>query len=402
MTDTDVELEIDPAFEAHLRRTLREVAAAVDDIDVSRRAVVRVLPVPSAPVRAARHRAIGWVAAAAVVGAATGAGIMTVIDRDPTMTDVAAVSTAPTIPPADGELFQLAVDCHDQVEALQSDIGDDVGQPPPPDPASAGVLLFETDRNDRVLITDNATFYICSVVERNSAPTVRGDDFNVYLLPVRQPPSGGDVQVVNRTSLTSDPSHGPGWVRVIGRAGPDVTTIELELADRSTIDGQIQAGWFVLEGDLGAGVRDRDERINWTTRDGDEHSSRADLLDPPDELEACAAISDCVTTKLADLRQSSQLNGLAGQAEILDDLDVTLDELVDARRAFADCVNMANAGITITVRGDGSMAVGTAGLDGAESREHAQNVQTLCSAAHLDFVSEAYYLLDAQRRVDEG
>lgn len=100
------------------------------------------------------------------------------------------------------------------------------------------------------------------------------------------------------------------------------------------------------------------------------------------------------------LRQSAQLRGFTDRAAILDDLDVTLGDLVDAQRAFADCVNMTAAGITVVVGGDGSMAVGTAGLD-EDSRPDTDDVQALCSAAHLDLVGEAYALLDAQRRVNE-
>ncbi|CAN5725604.1 hypothetical protein BH24ACT5_BH24ACT5_04870 [soil metagenome] len=403
MPDNDTELGLDPRFETHLRRTLRAVAETIDDGEVSTLAAVRVLPVPTAPSQMPKRRAITVAAAAvALLGAAgTGAVIMAMADHQPAATDATPVSTEPSTPLTEDDMGRLAADCYDTVRTFHDQLPVGVNQPAPPEPATADVLYFQTGRDDKILITDTHAFYVCTVLSHNGEPAIRGDDPNVVRLPAQRP-HDGEVQVVDRTSFTgADPTHGPGWVRVIGRVDPDVTGVALELPDGSTTTGQIHSGWFVLEGDLGAGVRDGDERINWTTRQGDDRSSRADLLDHPDEFEACAATPGCVAARLATLRQSAG-SGWA-QAEILSDLDVTHDELVAALRAYADCVNAADVGVTISVADDATLTIARSASteDTASSEVSEQTVQAACSYVHLDLVREAHSLIDAQRRMDE-
>ena len=397
------DVEVDPVLDRHLRHTLREIAATIDAGDDRSGAVVRLIPRPPEPPRSARPWFLGAVAAVAVLG--TGAGLVVIVDRGDGET-TSAPSSLPVIAVV-GDVLPLAEECHSQVEGWYTEMGADIEQPPPPDPTEAMSLLFDTSSeppDQTLIIVGDSAFYLCNVSTSAGEPSVANDDPNVFTLPAVLPNSGSDVQVVDRTSLTGvDPFHGPGWVRVIGRVGPDVTSVELELPDGSVTPGEIQEGWFVLEASLGAGVPDMQERVNWTTADGSRHSSRSDLLDPPDETEACAANPDCVTSEIDAMLREAQGQGFDDQAEILADLVVTDDELYAAQQRFAECVNATDFDITITVHEDGSMEFTGEDLNGdSPDWDDQNNVQLICAAAHLDLVDRARSLLRAQERVEEG
>lgn len=400
------DVDVDPLLDAHLRRVLYEVAATIDPVSDTSSQIVRLVPSPMWERPPRRRRAI--VAAAAIAGVAIGAGSMFVIEREQPGDVSVAVETLPpvtTLVPSD--LIPLAEECQARVETFQAQVRDDFAQPAPPDPANATVLLFDTPAvspDHTLIIAGESEFYLCDVSSPTLEPSVVNADPNVFRIPPVPPATTSDVQVVDRTSLTgADPYSGPGWVRLIGRAGPDVTSVELELPDGSTATGDIQNGWFVLEARLGDGVPDMQERVNWTTADGTEHSSRADLVDPPDQTEACAATPGCVTSEINSLLLTSQYEGLEDQAEILADLDVTDDEFFAARQRFADCVNASDYDITVIAHEDGSMALSGSDLDGASPDWEAQNnVQILCAAAHLDLVDKARSLLDAQQRITDN
>lgn len=397
MTDTD--LDIDPALDAHLRRTLREVAGTVDSGDRADPNVVRL--VPATPPSKPRHWR--WIAAAAVAGLASGAALMAVANRNDEPTAIAPASTIPQLT-TDGVLVRAAEDCRDQIVGFRAGMPSDFAQPSPPDPARSTLLSFNTDLRWRtLLVLGSESYYVCDLTGPADQPTV-ATDYNVMGYPAVEPPGGSSVQVVNRTSMTgADPYHGPGWVAVIGRAGDGVESIELELPDGLITRGQIQDGWFVLGAPLADGERDGNERINWASTDGQHQSSRADLLDPPDQTEACAAFPDCVTTTLAGLLAEAEREGRVEQAVALEDLDVTLDELVAAQERFAECVNAADVGVTVTPGGDGSLSMGGTALASESPDWNAQNdVQQFCGVVYLDLVGEAFGLLRAADRVAEG
>lgn len=397
MTDSD--LDIDPTLDAHLRRTLREVAATVDAGSPADPNVVRLVPT-SPPSRPRRWR---WIAAAAVAGLASGAALMAVADRDDEPTAIAPTSTVPQIS-TDGTLMRAADQCRDQIIALRTDMPSDFGQPLPEAPTDSTILAFDTELAWRtLLVLGSESYYVCDLSGPTDRPTVTSD-YNVLTYPAAAQPTGGAVQVVDRTSMTgADPYHGPGWVTVIGRVGDGVESIELELPDGLITPGQIHDGWFVLGAPLAAGERDGDERVNWTDTAGERQSSRADLLDPPDQTEACAALPDCVTTSLAGLLAEAEREGRVEQAVALEDLDVTREELIAAQERFADCVNAADVGVTVRAGGDGSMEIGGPAVDHVSADWNAQNdVQQFCGVVYLDLVGEAFGLLRAQERVAEG
>jgi hypothetical protein len=315
-------------------------------------------------------------------------------------------STAPTSSAlAAAELDRLANRCRLALDSLRGEIDEDFGQPPPPDPAASTALLFDTQAvppHQILLVIGEAASYHCTVTGSGTLPTIESDG-NVSALPVAPPPDTGHVQVAGQswdTGVRAD--TGPGSVYVVGRVGPDVTSIELELPDGSIIDGEIQDGWFLIEGPIPDGVAAFEERLNWTTATGQQLSERADLLDPPTQVEACAELPDCVVTSLDVLRGEAEMYGLDAQAAILADLDVTTDELRAAREAFADCVNALPYDITVRID-DEVVSIGGSDLDSASPEwDEVNDAQNACSATHLDLVSEASALLDAQRRVNES
>ena len=399
------DVDVDPLLDAHLRRALQEVASTIDPCADTSSQIVRLVPSRLRERPPRRRQAL--VAAAAIAGVAIGAGLMFVIVREQAGDASVAVEAQPYVATAvPSDLLPLAEECHAQVDSFQAEVGDEFAQPAPPDPVNATVMLFDTPAeppDHTLIVVGESEFYLCDVSSSTVAASVVNEDPNVVRIPPVPPATTSDVQVADRTSYTgADPYHGPGWVRLIGRAGPDVTSVELELPDGSTATGDIQNGWFVLEARLGDGVPDMQERVNWTTADGTEHSSRADLVDPPDQTEACAATPGCVTSEINSLLLTAQHEGLEDQAEILADLDVTDDELFAARLRFADCVNASDYDITIIAQEDGSMEMMGSDLDGASPDWEAQNnVQIVCAAAHVDLVGQARSLLDAEQRITD-
>ena len=396
MTDTD--LEIDPALDAHLRRTLHAVAATVLNTETASDNVVRLVTTPA--LSAPRHR-WAWLSAAAAAGMVAGAGLMAVADRDTDTADVPTASTGPAVeadPTLDALAQACAADIAQQMAAFPYEIRESL--PALPNADTATVLLFDTQAappHQQLLVVGEASYIVCEV-GRSSAVAA---DVNVYQIPALAPENDG-VLVTDRTSWTgADPLHGPGWARVIGRVGSQVDAIDLEWTDGTIVSGQIQRGWFVIEGPIPPGVLDSDERLRWTA-DGVRQSSRADLLDAPDETEACAAMPGCVATRLNELHSPAQQSGLDEQAAILADGAVSDEEYDAALRRFAACFNAADTGATAVVHGGGNLAIGTSGIDDGAERAYMDAVHTLCSAAHLDLVDDAWTLLDAQRRVADG
>ena len=397
MTDTD--FEIDQALDAHLRRTLREVAATVTDREVGDN-VVRLVTTAAPSGRHGRWARLGAAAAAGVVA---GAGLMAVADRDP---DEVAVPSATTVAVAvgpDPSLGDLARTCADNIAGQTAQFPVDVRDSLPslPEADLATTLLFDTQAEQahhQLLVIGESSFIVCQVNQRSALQA----DVNVYRLPVLMPQNDG-VFVVDRTSMTgADSTHGPGWVRIIGRVGSDVAEIQLEWTDGAIVSGQVQHGWFVVEGPIPYGVLDSDERLRWTLTNGDRQSRRVDLLDEPVPAELCAADGTCVETELRRLYERAESAGRIEQATILADLDATDAERDAAQLRFADCFNAAETGATATPHGDGILAIGTSGIDDGAEREYMNAVHTLCAAAHSDLVEEAYALLDAQRRVADG
>ena len=399
MTDTDI--DIDPAFAAHLQRTLRTVAATVEPArDAELGNVVRLVTTP--PPADRRRHAWSWLGAAAVTGLVAGAGLMAVADRDP---ENAQVPVASTVAPGP-DLAVLASVCERALGEMSTPVPDDwPAQPTPPELDSATLLLFDTEANPPhqiLAVVGSTTGYTCEVND-NNAPAVTSDG-NTFEIEFAAGPGPGEVQVVSQSWYNENNQNvGPGWVYVIGRSGPEVTDVDVELPDGTVIAGEVQRGWFVVEGLVPSDVPIFEERLNWTIASGDRHSSRVDLLDPPDEAEVCAAAADCVNETLIYLRSQAENLGDPEQAQALADLDVTTDERVAARQRFADCVNASPYDITVTVLGGDGMSVGGADMDAESPNWDAQNnVQILCGAAHSDLVDEAWNLLDAQRRVAEG
>jgi hypothetical protein len=314
------------------------------------------------------------------------------------------VPVASTTPVVEPDLEELGRACADNIAGQRAQFPVELRDygPSLPEPDGATVLLFDARAEQTpqvLLVIGESSFIVCQVDHRSPLQA----DPNVYRLPVLGPEDDG-VLVVDRTSSTgTDPTHGPGWVRLIGRSGSDVVDVELEWTDGTIVPGHVQHGWFFIEGAIPPGVPDSDERLHWTVTNGDQHSGRADLLDAPHEVEACATSPGCVENRLSELLLQAERTGSDDQAAVLADMDVTTAERDAALQRFADCVNATPFDFTVTVVGDGVLEFGGPAMTRGSPEWTAQNnAQILCGAAHLDLVEEAHALLDAQRRVAEG
>lgn len=369
MPDTDV--DIDPALDAHLRRVLREVAATVTGRDSALVALSRLHP-PSVP-----RASLRWVAAA-VMGAAAVGAVYLAGRRE---------TTSGTMGPSD-----LAAAC---ASALRLDAGASAEFP---DPASSQVVSFLQVGSAEPAIASigDTAFELCQVSSADGrvVPLASG-----AYQSFPEPPGDEELQVIYHEWRPDVPgsAYGPGTFVVLGRAGSDVSFVELGTAT-SGIDGTVRDGWFVISGPVQAGesvaeptIAAIDEATLTTFSE-----TRLDLLDVPTESEACAASGDeCVEQRLRELRDAArdirQPNGSASsQAELLDDLVVTDDERLIARATYASC--LSSAGLVVRMVGDEVV------VDGDVSNEAVSE----CAATHLDFVEQAWELLDAQRRVLEG
>ena len=399
----DDELNAPSGLGSRLRRTLHSVAITAVPKDDARVSHLRLVAAARAhPPRRQRHAVS--LAAVGIIAVLAAAGIVALSQRDGPLRQLDDTATVGSDTVSTDLAAVVQDGCRQQIADMRASSGMGSGQPPPPDPSTATLLRFATGRGDVVLVVGEDSFYVCSLDAATGRASVLDNDFNVMQFPAAAAPTADGVQVADRTSWTGeDPLHGPGWVRLIGRVGSDVVSVELEFPDRSTVPGEIHDGWFVLLGDFGAGVADGQERVNSTNAKGQTQSRRADLLDPPDPTETCGAVADCVTTQLAQLYATAEAEEFDDQAQILADGDVTDVELTNAQRAFAQCVNDTDFDVTVTVLGDGVMSFTGGDLDGTSPNWDAQNdAQLLCSTAHLDLVDTARALLDVQQRINES
>ena len=379
---TDIDIGVDPALDAHLRRTLREVASTLPDRATSDN-VVRLVTVPT---RSDRGRRWAWLGAAAAAGVVAGAGLTAVADRDSDHTTVPAATTAPLAGP-DPDMFGLANGCaaaHGR-NALDESMNAVVFAPTGSAP------------NGIVLVSVDDVFFTCGVSSDGDAMLT---DHSFVGQIWGNPPRGEAVQVLEvRADTSRSALVGPGRILIIGRAGAAVDGIDVALPDGATSAAQLVGGWFVADAQVPPDVPMMAARLNWHTRSGATLTSRVDLLDDETDAEACARERGCVDAALAQLLNEARDAGRSEQAAILADGEVTNSERVASLTRFADCFNAANTGATATVSGPGGVRIGTSNLQDRDATERALDVDALCRAAHTVFVDDAWLLLDTQRRV---
>lgn len=381
MTDTDI--EIDPTLDAHLRRTLREVAATVGVREVSGNVVHLV----TAPTPSDRDTRWAWFGAAAAAMIVASAGLMAVANHD---TDQVAVPAASSV--ADGgpepDMFGLTYGC---ASAHERSVIVDY-------PVSAVVFApTGSAPNGLVLVSVGDVFFVCGISPDGDAVLTE----HSFVGPIwGNAPTAGSAQVLEvRADTSRSALLGPGRILVFGRAGAAVERVELALPDGTTSPAQLVGGWFVADARVPAEVPMTEAHLNWHTHSGTAATSRIDLLDHAADADACARESGCVDAALARLLGEARDAGRIEQADVLADGEVTNSERVASLTRFADCFNDANTGATATVSGPGGVRIGTANLDGRDASERVRAVDALCRAAHTQYVDDAWLLPDAQRQV---
>lgn len=281
---TEADLDVEPLLDIHLRRTLREVASTIPDgvatwEDAASRADVVRLATAAPSTRGSRRQWV-WLGAAAAAGAVTGAGLMVIADRDAGIGTVPAAATMPAAAP-DPDMFRLANGCAG-VHGRQQ-----FGE-------SMSAVVFaptESARNGTVLVSIGDTFFTCRVSADGDA--VWSDDSFVGEIEA-DPPGAEEVQVLDVRSETSRSALvGPGRIRIAGRVGGAVESIEVVLPDGATSAGEVVSGWFVAEARVAPDVPMLDVRLEWRTRSGATSSGRVDQLGTEAAPESCADETDC-------------------------------------------------------------------------------------------------------------
>lgn len=393
MTPSDADLDIDPALDAHLRRTLREVAATVGAGEASDPTVVRL--VPTTPPGRPRHWR--WIAAAAVTGLASGAALMAVATRNDQPGSDTSDATAAVGPDLD-KLGAECIDATNRVGTMYS-IPEPVGGSET-ESAQAMSMLFVTGfDHDRLLVSASDVVYSCrvgvpgfSVVSDQGAP--------VSLLAGA--PDGDDVVIDWRSGYGALGPDGPS-VEFFGRVGPDVTEVSIELDGSGIVAGTVHDGWFVIERPTSEDFTTGEPRLNWTNTEGVAQSAPVGLLDAPDPVELCAADADCVRSQLMQLREAARSLESPTQYDSLADLVITDEERMATTQAFAECVNAGPYDIVVVPLPDGAISTSGDDLSMDSPNWTAQNqLQESCRAEHMDLVDQAWSLLDATDRIAEG
>ena len=381
MTDTDI--EITPTLDAHLRRTLREVAATVGHRDVTGN-VVRLV---TAPTPSGRDSRWAWLGAAAAAGIVAGAGLMAVADHDTDQTSVPAASSVAGGGP-EPDTFGLTYGCasaHGRSVVVDYPVATVVFAPTGSAP------------NGMVLVSAGDVFFVCGISSDGHAVLT---DHSFLGAVWGNAPTAGSAQVLEvRADTSRSALVGPGRILLIGRAGAAVEGVELALSDGTTSPAQLVGGWFVADARVPADVPMTEARLNWQTHSGTASTSRIDLLDDETDADACARERSCVDAALTRLLVEARDAGRIEQAAILADGEVTDSERVASLKRFADCFNAANTGATATVSGPDGVRIGTANLDDRDASERVLGVDALCRAAHTQYVDDAWLLLNAQRHV---
>ncbi len=178
--------------------------------------------------------------------------------------------------------------------------------------------------------------------------------------------------------------HDGGTV-VMGQAGPDIATIEVEASDgrhRALIDN----GWWAtsIEVPEDPGVAFPAFVVRWTTTAGSTGEAPGLDLLPPEPWRLCSQDAACRDRRLIELGQLAAGVDPNGQAVILADGVVTADEYRSALRAWGDCIADAT-GVAVTFDDDGRFTIGGSGLqiDAAFERCKADRIALVLEAAAL-------------------
>ena len=164
-----------------------------------------------------------------------------------------------------------------------------------------------------------------------------------WLLPLASSnfePATDSIVVIRRSGSTESGSFGPGYFFVFGRAGSEVSSVELELPDGTTLPSVMADGWFVAEGRVADVFALFQERLTYTLTSGEERShtpppSANDLF--ADEVQQCAPIPGCLDELLDALMADAASAGAADLLAILEDRQITRAETQQAFITWQDC-----------------------------------------------------------------
>jgi hypothetical protein len=324
-----------------------------------------------------------------------------------TQPPITAAVTAPVSP----DVLAGTQDCFDSLDrVVNSDVPAEVAARLDwPNPAEARVLVFDVPNEPsdvRVLIVDDNAGYTCKFhrdadANANANASIQGVFVGSTPGSVAPQPDAGQIHIVDVSGTSINLGVGPGTTLYVGRSGPDVVDVAAVLSNGERQPGVITDGWFVIDVDVPADVElNTDDRIAWTTDTGVEHSARFDLLDAVTPAETCASEPNCVQRRIDELIAAAHDN--PAQAATLADRVVTDEERRTHQQAFVDCLVAAGIDAEITPNGKGHVITQGAPDGTAADGSDALTAQLECGAEHTEYVAEAYDLLDAESRLNEG
>ncbi|MCP3912656.1 MAG: hypothetical protein GY713_17075 [Actinomycetia bacterium] len=256
-----------------LEDRLRDHLGALDDLDVPTGDQVVAASRRAGRRRTARHRRL---AAAVVVAVLVGGGLWwgNSGGTSELATSGASIDPAQTGPHPATEL------CVDFLAAVVPTDGDPI--PDTPNPATAEVVVLELPPPSTtifVILLGDDSFFSCEVVDYAwSKATVAGGNSSAIDLTPRPEPDSVLVLDQSWSSRSAVGTTGPAGILTFGRAGQNVTAIEIELTDRTATPGLVNDGWFIVHAAVPDGVPQFGERITWTLATGETHTALANTL----------------------------------------------------------------------------------------------------------------------------
>ncbi len=157
--------------------------------------------------------------------------------------------------------------------------------PDSPDPETAQIIVFELPPPSAIIhvaLLGNDAFFSCEIIAPTSSePSVTSADGGPVDLTLRPAPDSLLVLDQGWSSRTDGGETGPGDTHAFGRAGQDVTSVQIELPDGTITPGEVRDGWFTAHTPIPAGVPLFGEQLTWTLRTGETRTARADTLTTP-------------------------------------------------------------------------------------------------------------------------
>lgn len=182
------DLDVDPEFEAHLRRVLTTVAHTIGE--PANETLLQSATSP--PARLRRTRRLITAAAIGLIGVAVGVGLTQIVDNDPS--PHASPDTNPESSSANPELVAIAQECRTEIAAKRDQVPElpDVDLP---DPSTSHLVMFENDamNSRQLLVASDTAVFLCRLTAPGTAVALARADGKAFPLDPSTDALGNNV-----------------------------------------------------------------------------------------------------------------------------------------------------------------------------------------------------------------